>query len=91
MASDTDRALRDRVRDESGVVMVIGDSATGKTHTARMLLEDAVAAGRPAAFIDGDVGAATVGPATGPRSSSGRPALGPLAWKPPGQSDSAWS
>ncbi len=63
MASDTDRALRDRVRDESGVVMVIGDSATGKTHTARMLLEDAVAAGRPAAFIDGDVGAATVGPA----------------------------
>ena len=63
MAEDAYRALRERVRDESGVVMVIGDSATGKTHTARMLLEEAVDAGRTAALVDGDVGAATVGPA----------------------------
>lgn len=63
MASDAYRALRDRVRDETGVVMVMGDSATGKTHMARMLLGEAVEAGRRAAFIDGDVGAATVGPA----------------------------
>lgn len=63
MTEDAYRALRERVRDESGVVMVIGDSATGKTHTARMLLEEAVDAGRTVAFVDGDVGAATVGPA----------------------------
>lgn len=63
MASDGYRALRERVRDETGVVMVIGDSATGKTHMARMLLEEALDTGRSVAFIDGDVGAATVGPA----------------------------
>jgi polynucleotide 5'-kinase involved in rRNA processing len=43
--------------------MVIGDSETGKTHLAKLLLEDAVAAGRTVAFVDGDVGASTVGPA----------------------------
>lgn len=63
MASDAYRALRARVTDESGVIMVIGDSETGKTHLAKLLAEDAVAAGRTVAFVDGDVGASTVGPA----------------------------
>lgn len=63
MAGDAYDSLRDRVRDEQGVVMVIGDSATGKTHMARSLVEAAVHAGRTVAFVDGDVGAATVGPA----------------------------
>lgn len=63
MGEDAYGALRDRVRDESGVVMVIGDSATGKTHMARMLLDEALDAHRTVAFVDGDVGAATVGPA----------------------------
>ena len=63
MPDDAYRALRERVRDETGVVMVIGDAATGKTHMARMLLDEAVGAGRTVAFVDGDVGAATVGPA----------------------------
>lgn len=61
--NDAYSALRARVRDESGVVMVIGDSETGKTHLAKLLLEDAVASGRTVAFVDGDVGASTVGPA----------------------------
>ena len=56
-------ALRDRIRDESGLVMVIGDADTGKTHLARSILEDAVGSGRTVAFIDGDVGASNVGPA----------------------------
>lgn len=63
MTIDAHAALRERVRSESGVIMVIGDSDTGKTHMARTLLTDAVAQGRTAAFVDGDVGASTVGPA----------------------------
>jgi polynucleotide 5'-kinase involved in rRNA processing len=55
-------ALRERVRDLDGVVMVIGDAETGKTTLARMLLRDAVEHGRTVAYVDGDVAAATVGP-----------------------------
>jgi polynucleotide 5'-kinase involved in rRNA processing len=55
--------LADRIKDVSGVVMVIGDAETGKTHLARELAKAAAAAGRTVAFVDGDVGAATVGPA----------------------------
>lgn len=55
-------ALRERVSELEGVVMVIGDSETGKTTLARMLLRDAVANGRTVAFVDGDVAASTVGP-----------------------------
>lgn len=55
-------SLRERVRDLSSVVMVIGDSETGKTTLARMLLRDAVEHGRSVAYVDGDVAAATVGP-----------------------------
>lgn len=56
-------SIRDRVEELSGVVMVIGGADTGKTSLARLLAEDAVKAGRTVAFIDGDVAAATVGPA----------------------------
>jgi polynucleotide 5'-kinase involved in rRNA processing len=56
-------ALTDRIGDVTGVVMVIGDSETGKTHLARLLTKAAVEGGRTVAFVDGDVGASTVGPA----------------------------
>jgi polynucleotide 5'-kinase involved in rRNA processing len=56
-------ALRQRIKDVSGVVMVIGDSETGKTSLAKQLMLDALDAGRSVAFVDGDVGASTVGPA----------------------------
>ncbi|MGI9585839.1 MAG: Clp1/GlmU family protein [Acidimicrobiia bacterium] len=57
------RALRERVTDVSGVVMVIGGTDTGKTSLLRMLMEDGLAEGRSVAYIDGDVASATVGPA----------------------------
>lgn len=56
-------ALRERVADASGVVMIIGDTDTGKTGLAKTLLRDAVDAGRTVAFIDADVASANVGPA----------------------------
>lgn len=56
-------SIRDRVKELSGVVMVIGNADTGKTSLARLLAEDAVKNGRIVAFIDGDVAASTVGPA----------------------------
>jgi polynucleotide 5'-kinase involved in rRNA processing len=56
-------ALTDRLNDVAGVVMVIGDTGTGKTHLAKLLMRHAAARGRTVAFVDGDVGASTVGPA----------------------------
>jgi len=43
-------------------VVLIGALDTGKSTLSRALLEAAVAAGRPSAFIDADVGQKTVGP-----------------------------
>jgi polynucleotide 5'-hydroxyl-kinase GRC3/NOL9 len=43
-------------------VVLIGGLDTGKSTLSRALLEAAVAAGRPSAFIDADVGQKTVGP-----------------------------
>lgn len=57
------RALRERLGDISGVVMVIGGTDTGKTSLLRLLMEDGLAEGRSIAYIDGDVASATVGPA----------------------------
>lgn len=57
------RALRERLADISGVVMVIGGTDTGKTSFLRMLMDDGVKQGRSIAYIDGDVASATVGPA----------------------------
>jgi polynucleotide 5'-kinase involved in rRNA processing len=55
--------LRHRLADISGVAMVIGGADTGKTTVARMLLSDAVDAGRTVAYVDADLAASTVGPA----------------------------
>lgn len=55
--------LRERISGLSGVVMIIGDTDTGKTTLARLLIADAVEAGRTVAFVDGDIAASTVGPA----------------------------
>jgi len=55
-------SLRERVIGEHGVVMLIGAPETGKTTLARLLLGDALAAGRRVAFVDADVGTPTVGP-----------------------------
>ncbi len=56
-------ALRERIANLTGVVMVIGGVDTGKTTLARMLIDDAVAAGRTIAYVDADIAASTVGPA----------------------------
>lgn len=55
-------SLRERVIGEHGVVMLIGAPDTGKTTLARLLLADALSAGRSVAFVDADVGTPTVGP-----------------------------
>ncbi len=61
-AEDAHASLRERVIGEHGVVMLIGGADTGKTTLARHLARDALMSGRSVAFVDGDVGAATVGP-----------------------------
>lgn len=55
-------SLRERVIGEHGVVMLMGAPDTGKTTLARLLLGDALGAGRRVAFIDADIGTPTVGP-----------------------------
>jgi len=47
-----------------GVVMLMGAPDTGKTSLARKILSEALAKGKPAAFVDADVGQSTVGPPT---------------------------
>ncbi|MEZ5174789.1 MAG: Clp1/GlmU family protein [Acidimicrobiia bacterium] len=54
--------LRVRMRELVGVVLVIGDADTGKTSLAKLMIREAIQAGRSVAFIDADVAAATVGP-----------------------------
>ena len=54
-------SLRERVIGERGVVMVMGASNTGKTTMARLLLRDALDAGRSVAFVDADVAVPSVG------------------------------
>lgn len=45
------------------MVMVIGGTDTGKTSLSKLLIGDAVGAGRSVAYIDSDVAVSTVGPA----------------------------
>ncbi len=59
---DAHASLRERVQGERGLIMLIGAADSGKTSLARYLVEDALDSGLTAAFVDGDVGAATVGP-----------------------------
>ncbi len=54
-------SLRERVIGERGVVMVMGAANTGKTTMSRLLLRDALDAGRSVAFVDSDVAVSTVG------------------------------
>ncbi len=54
--------LRERVADSSGVIMIIGETDTGKTTLAKILVEDAARAGRTVAYVDADLAASTVGP-----------------------------
>jgi polynucleotide 5'-kinase involved in rRNA processing len=57
------RLVRERVIDSASVVLVMGSVDTGKTSLSKMLLADAVAGGRTAAYVDADVASPTVGPA----------------------------
>jgi len=54
-------SLRERVVGERGVVMVTGAANTGKTTMARLLLRDAIDAGRSVAFVDADIAVPSVG------------------------------
>lgn len=55
-------ALRERLADVSGVVMLIGASETGKTTLAKLFALDALDAGRSVAYVDGDVASTVAGP-----------------------------
>jgi len=55
-------ALVDQAVRTKHTVLLIGGMDTGKTTLSRELLGAALAAGRPAALVDADVGQKTVGP-----------------------------
>ncbi len=55
-------ALVDEAVRTKSTVVLVGGLDTGKTTLSRALLNAAVTAGRPAAFLDGDVGQKSVGP-----------------------------
>ena len=55
-------ALVDQAVRTKHTVLLIGGMDTGKTTLSRELLTAALAAGRPAALLDADVGQKTVGP-----------------------------
>jgi polynucleotide 5'-hydroxyl-kinase GRC3/NOL9 len=61
MVNEHEALVEQAVRTKHTVVLV-GGLDTGKSTLSRALLGAAVAAGRPAAFIDADVGQKTVGP-----------------------------
>lgn len=55
-------ALVDQAARTKHTVLLVGGLDTGKSTLSRQLLETAVAAGRPAAYLDADVGQKSVGP-----------------------------
>lgn len=55
-------ALVDQAARTKRTVLLVGGLDTGKSTLSRQLLEAAAAAGRPAAYLDADVGQKTVGP-----------------------------
>ena len=55
-------ALRDRMADVTGVVMLLGAAETGKTTLAKLLILDALDAGLSVAYVDGDVASTVAGP-----------------------------
>lgn len=62
MTSGAIAELRERLAGIDGVVLLVGDVDTGKTTLGKLIAADAAAAGRDVVYVDGDVGAATVGP-----------------------------
>jgi polynucleotide 5'-kinase involved in rRNA processing len=70
-------ALVDQAVRTKHTVLLIGGMDTGKSTLSRELLAAALAAGRPAAFLDADVGQKTVGPLR--RLAEGRSSRGPGA------------
>ena len=55
-------SLRERIKGERGVLMLVGGPDTGKTTLAKFLLADALTAGLSAAYVDADLDVSTVGP-----------------------------
>ena len=55
-------ALVERAVRQGRTVLLVGGLDTGKSTLSRMLLRAGVDAGRPSAFLDGDIGQKTVGP-----------------------------
>jgi polynucleotide 5'-hydroxyl-kinase GRC3/NOL9 len=55
-------ALRDRMADVTGAVMLIGAAETGKTTLAKLLVLDALDKGLSVAYVDGDVASTVAGP-----------------------------
>ncbi|HEY7399515.1 MAG TPA: polynucleotide 5'-hydroxyl-kinase [Actinomycetota bacterium] len=54
--------LAERAGRERRTALLIGGLDSGKTSLARLMLREAVDAGRTAAFLDGDLGQKTIGP-----------------------------
>ena len=61
-AGEPHASLRERVIGEQGVVMIVGAGDTGKTTLAKLLMADALGAGKSVALVDADLGRSTVGP-----------------------------
>lgn len=62
--SESYEVVAERLAGVDGTIVVLGAADTGKTTLGRALVADALAAGRVAAYVDGDVAADTVGPPT---------------------------
>ena len=61
-AGEPHASLRERVIGEMGVVMIVGAADTGKTTLAKLLMADALGAGKSVALVDADLSRSTVGP-----------------------------
>ncbi|MFW6130151.1 MAG: Clp1/GlmU family protein [Atribacterota bacterium] len=54
--------LIERILDTKGIIMIIGQSDTGKTYLAKYLLKKSVEKGIVTGFVDSDIGQSTIGP-----------------------------
>jgi polynucleotide 5'-kinase involved in rRNA processing len=81
--ASTDRfaSLRERVMGHHGVIMLIGGRDTGKTTLGKLLARDALGRANTVAYVDADVGGATVGPlaCAGLKVIKSKPALESLS------------
>lgn len=53
-----------RISGQSGTVMLVGGTDTGKTSFCTLLANEAIAAGKRVAIVDGDIGQSEIGPPT---------------------------